>query len=348
MVVALVAGACATSGEETVDAASDSATSAPSTAAATPSTSTTPPPETATDLVFPAAEWATADPAEMGIDEEALATLVAEAEATGSSCLMVTRNGRMVGEWYWDREPTDRQRTFSATKSFTAGLVGIASDAGALDVSDPASDYLTEWQGTDSEAVLVEDLLQNDSGRSYDFTTDYLGMALQAVDKSQFSIDLEQAHEPGTEWEYNNSAIQTLETVLERALDEPDIATWGTQNLLEPIGMTNSAWLTDDAGNALTFIGIESTCRDMGRYGLLWMAGGTWDGQEIISSVYVESALEPVPINEGYGYLWWRHDPAAPLLAQLTRHLRRTGPGRPVHQRRPGCRSGRHPPDRGR
>ncbi len=312
-VVTLMAGACSTSGEETADAAPDATAPTTSTAATTPTTATSLPPSADAELVFPAAEWDTADAAEMGIDEEVLATLVAEAEATGSSCLMVTRNGHMVGEWYWDREPNDPQRTFSTTKSFTSGLVGIASDAGVLAVSDPASDYITEWQGTESEAVLVEDLLQNDSGRYHDFTTDYLGMALQAVDKSQFSIDLEQAHEPGTEWKYNNSAIQTLETVLERALDEPDIATWGTRNMLEPIGMTDSAWLTDDAGNALTFMGIESTCRDMGRYGLLWLADGTWDGEEIISSAYVESALEPVPINEGYGYLWWRHDPAAPL-----------------------------------
>ncbi len=304
-VAALVAGACSTSGEETADATPDGA-------APTTSTAATLPPLPAAELVFPAAEWDSADAAEMGIDEEVLATLVSEAESSGSTCLMVTRNGRMVGEWYWDKEPTDQQQTFSATKSFTAGLVGIASDAGQLAVSDPASDYITEWQGTESEAVLVEDLLQNDSGRFYDFTTDYVEMATRAVDKSAFSIDLDQAHEPGTEWEYNNSAIQTLETVLERALDEPDIAEWGTTNLLEPIGMADSTWLTDDVGNALTFMGIESTCRDMGRYGLLWLADGTWDGEEIISSEYIEAALEPVPTNEKYGYLWWRNDPAEP------------------------------------
>ena len=272
-------------------------------------TSTTILQDTPGDLVFPAAEWAAADPAEMGIDEEGLAALVAEAEATGSTCLLVTRNGRMVGEWYWDKEPTDQQQTFSATKSFTAGLLGIASDAGHLAISDPASDYITEWQGTDSETVLVEDLLQNDSGRYYDFNTDYVEMATYAVDKSAFSIDLGQQYEPGTEWEYNNSAIQTLETVLERALDEPDVAGWGTANLLEPIGMTNSTWLTDDAGNALTFVGIESTCRDMARYGLLWLADGEWDGERIISSEYIDAALQPVPANKSYGYLWWQHDP---------------------------------------
>ncbi len=311
-VLAFVAGSCSTSDEDVADAASDS-TAPTSTTAATPPSSTTVPGGADPDLVFPGAEWDTADATEMGIDETALETLVSEAEASGSNCLMVTRNGRMVGEWYWDGEPTDRRRTFSTAKSFTAGLVGIAGDEGALAVTDPASDYVTEWQGTDSEAVLVEDLLQNDSGRFQDFTTDYVGMALQAVDKSAFSIGLDQAHEPSTVWAYNNAAVQTLETVLERALDEPDIAAWGTENLLEPIGMANSTWLTDDAGNALTFIGIESTCRDMGRYGLLWLAGGTWDGREIISSEFVQAALEPVPTNGSYGYLWWRHDPVQPL-----------------------------------
>ena len=313
VVTGLFLGACSSTSDGPAEVASDGTEPTASSTSTSPSSDGPDAAETEgaspSELVFPAESWATAEPAEMGIDDAALAALVDEAEATGSTCLMVTRNGRMVGEWYWDKDPTDQQQTFSATKSFTAGLLGIASDAGHLVVDDPASDYITEWQGTPSEEVLVEDLLQNDSGRFYDFDTDYVQMATQAVDKSAFSIELEQEHEPGTEWEYNNSAIQTLETVLERAMDEPDIAAWGTANLLEPIGMTNSTWLTDEAGNALTFMGIESTCRDMGRYGLLWLADGSWDGEEIISSDYVEAALEPVPTNPSYGYLWWQHDP---------------------------------------
>ena len=328
VVAGLLVGACSSSSDEAADVAADlpesttsSSTSVPAAGETADSAADLPTDEEDADesvagsgeLVFPAGSWATAEPADTGIDEAALATLVDEAEASDSTCLLVTRNGKMVGEWYWGKEPTDQQQTFSATKSFTAGLLGMASDAGHLAISDPASDYITEWQGTGSETVLVEDLLQNDSGRHYDFNTDYVEMAGKAVDKSAFAIELDQQHEPGTVWEYNNSAIQTLETVLERALGEPDIAGWGTTNLLEPIGMTDSTWLTDDAGNALTFMGIESTCRDMARYGLLWLADGDWDGQQIISSEYVEAALQPVPTNGRYGYLWWQHDPAQPM-----------------------------------
>ncbi len=312
--VCLLAGACSSSDGDGAVSADETGPGSTTTSEATgdetgPPGTAGPPAAGGEDLVFPAAAWATADPDAMGVDAEALDTLATEAETADSTCLVVTRNGRLVGEWYWGKEPTETQQIFSATKSFTSGLLGIASAAGHLAIDDPASEYITEWQGTDSESVLVEHLLQNSSGRFYSYESDYVDMAQKAPDQSAYAIGLDQAHEPGTEWDYNNAAIQTLETVLERALDEPDIAGWGTTNLLEPIGMHDSAWLTDSVGNALTYMGIESTCRDMARYGLLWLAEGRWEGEQIISSDYVEAATTPVAIYPDYGYLWWLNNP---------------------------------------
>jgi hypothetical protein len=48
---------------------------------------------------------------------------------------------------------------FSATKSFTSTLVGIAQDDGDLHAGDKASTWIPEWQGTASGAVTVRDLL---------------------------------------------------------------------------------------------------------------------------------------------------------------------------------------------
>ena len=83
---------------------------------------------------YPAGDWSRLDPAEAGFDPAALEALAAEAEAGKSNCLVVTRLGRLVAEWYWNgTDASTRQEAFSVTKSVTSTLVGIAQADGALD-----------------------------------------------------------------------------------------------------------------------------------------------------------------------------------------------------------------------
>src|SRR5262245_13821938 len=67
-------------------------------AAGTASSTTAAPAE---DAVYPGAEWDHADAAEMGFDQAKLDAIAARAEQSGSNCLLVSRQGKIVGEWYW-------------------------------------------------------------------------------------------------------------------------------------------------------------------------------------------------------------------------------------------------------
>jgi hypothetical protein len=35
------------------------------------------------------------------------------------------------------------------------------------------------------------------------------------------------------------------------------------------------------------------------------IAGGEWDGRQIVSREYLEASFEPGELAENYGYLWW-------------------------------------------
>jgi CubicO group peptidase (beta-lactamase class C family) len=256
-------------------------------------------------LVWPGATWSSITPAEAGLDEAALAELVSAAEAGGSNCLVVTRGGQVVGEWYWKgHSATATLEAFSATKSISSTVVGIAADQGLINIDEPASRWITEWVGTPSESVTVRQLLSNDSGRFYDFTTDYIEMAVSATDKTAFSIGLTQQWDPGSRWDYNNSAIQTLDAVVSRATGMTTTG-FATANLFEPIGAT-TVMKTDPAGNTLTFMGADTTCLDLARFGLLFARDGEWNGRQVVSADWVAEATSPSQtLNPGYGYLWW-------------------------------------------
>jgi CubicO group peptidase (beta-lactamase class C family) len=306
LVLVLVVAACSGGGGDDDDAAGSAATT--STAAPEP------------EVRYPGAEWATEDPAAAGFDPAALGRLDAAAEAAGSSCLAVTRDGAVVDERYWDGGGADQPReAFSVTKSVTSTLVGIAQDEGVLTLDEPAADHIAEWRGTDSDAVTLRNLVSNDSGRHWDFGTDYTEMAIGARDKTAFAIGLGQDAPPGEAWAYNNSAIQTLSEVLGDATGE-DPADYATSRLFDPIGMRRSAMSQDGAGNTLTFMGLRTTCLDLARFGYLMLNGGRWDGEQIVSAEWVAEATgrSSTDLNAAYGYLWWlnRRGPiASPAVA---------------------------------
>ena len=130
-------------------------------------------------------------------------------------------------------------------------------------------------------------------------------MAVAAEDTNPFSTALGQDDPPDKVWNYNNSAIQTLSQVLEVTVGQ-DPVDFANENLLEPIGMTDSKMTTDKSGNMLTFMGLQSSCPDMARFGLLFLNHGMWGGEQIVPSAWVEEATTPSQdLNPSYGYLWW-------------------------------------------
>jgi CubicO group peptidase (beta-lactamase class C family) len=238
-----------------------------------------------------------------------LAALDQYLQEQGSNCVVVIKDGRLVHEAYWnDTSAASEQEIFSATKTITSMLVGIAQAEGALDINEPASTYITEWQGTPSESLTIRDLLANVSGRYYDIATDYNEMAIRAPDKTGFAIGLSQQFPPGTEWEYNNSAIQTLEAVLERSTNE-DMAEFARTRLFEPIGMQSSI-RKDPSGNTLAFMGAQASCQDLARFGYLLLNQGRWGDEQIVPAEYVADATTPATdLNAAYGYLTWLNRP---------------------------------------
>src|SRR5262249_23724218 len=145
------------------------------------------------------------------------------------------------------------QEVFSATKSYASTLVGMAQADGKLRITDKASKYITEWQGTPSESITIEDLLAMDSGRQLSPRIAYPQLPF-APDMAALAIGLTQEHDSGTAWGYNNAGVQTLEAILSRALGG-DVASYAQDRLLDPIGMTDSHMTTDRFGNTKLFMG---------------------------------------------------------------------------------------------
>lgn len=274
--------------------------------------------ETGDEFVYPEPDWAIESPEDHGFSSEGLAGMASVAEGFDSNCLVVTHAGVLVGEWYWnDFGPeTDQANVYSVTKSITSALVGIAVEGGELDIE--AAVEIAEWQAGASEPITTRNLISNDSGRQWSFDSDYLQLGFQA-DQTQYAIDLAHQHPIGTWWEYNNAAIQTLERVLGTSLGT-DVGVFAEQELFGEIHMSSTMGRDTD-GNPLTYQGVSASCRDLARFGYLYLRGGRWaDGVQVVPEAWVAESITPsTDLNSAYGFMWWLNRtghwvlPSAPL-----------------------------------
>lgn len=91
------------------------------------------------DIEVPGRSWTQVTPAEAGFDADELEALAQKSDDGTTNCVAITRNGRLVEDWYFHgTDENSAQEVFSATKSVTSTLIGIAQGDGLLDIDDPA------------------------------------------------------------------------------------------------------------------------------------------------------------------------------------------------------------------
>jgi CubicO group peptidase (beta-lactamase class C family) len=127
------------------------------------------------------------------------------------------------------------------------------------------------------------------------------------------AINLEFAEQPGTGFTYCTAGTQLLSAVLTKVTGE-SLLNYAQRNLFTPLGIPAShwSWGVDDHGYAIGGFTMQLRPRDMARFGYLYLNQGYWDGQQIISSEWIQQSTRS-QIHTGmgwapdYGYLWWVH-----------------------------------------
>src|SRR5690242_9540772 len=63
--------------------------------------------QAADGTLYPGESWPTGDAAKLGFDPRAVRRIARDAKAQGTTCLLVARQGRVVGEWNWKQVASD-------------------------------------------------------------------------------------------------------------------------------------------------------------------------------------------------------------------------------------------------
>ncbi len=304
--------------------------------------------------------WATASLDEVGMNEELLGELIERInrkEYRNVHGILIVKNGKLVFEEYFEgytfayTGPWSSALNFrgkrtdfgidtphnlaSVTKSFTSALVGIAIDRGYIQDVDEVFPYFPDYSHLSNEQkdrITLEHLLTMTSGLRWNELELWLGdmehdliQLFLVPDPIGYILAKPVVAEPGTAWYYSGGGVNLLGEVLREAsgMRMDDFA---ERYLFAPLGITEYEWdhLNSDVIHASGNLRLRP--RDMAKFGYLYLNGGLWQEQQILSREWIAastgksvsipwSALEanlheqyadiPETHGDGYGYLWW-------------------------------------------
>ena len=79
--------------------------------------------------------------------------------------------------------------------------------------------------------------------------------------------------------------------------------------LLDRIGMRNTLVGADRFGDFVLSSQVYTNSRDLARFGLLYLNGGIWNGERLISQAWIDFVRTPAPstakTGHQYGGQWW-------------------------------------------
>jgi CubicO group peptidase (beta-lactamase class C family) len=268
-------------------------------------------------------EWPVSTPEEQGLDPDLVAELYYDAAQLETAySLLVFKNGYLVAEDYFHiGSPHLQVNVHSVTKSINSALVGLALEEGCLTSLDQKlMEFFPEFENriTDNRKneITIRQMLQMRAGFPWEESTaegtEWLFTGFHEADLVHVPL----AYDPGTDSAYSNFSAHLLGIIVARACGT-DLKTFAEEHLFGPLGITPGFWQVDWDGNYLGFSDIDLSSTDLAKFGLLYLNGGAFDGEQIVPAGWVDESLETY--SEGmwtigvgrnwddnaYGYQWW-------------------------------------------
>jgi CubicO group peptidase (beta-lactamase class C family) len=269
----------------------------------------------AVDTYWPTETWQTSTPEEQGMDSGKLQAMLAEVQASQINLhsLLVIRNGFIVSETYFGAYRQNTRHTlYSCTKSFISTLVGIAIDQGLIKnpdqkVTDLLSSYPIQNLDAQKQAMTLDDLLTMRSGLAWQEGDAAYMELYRSPDWVSYMLEKPMAQPPGTVFNYCSGCSHLLSAIVKQAsgMNPEEFA---KQYLFKPLGITRYLWEKGSGGLSIGGWGLQLTPRDMAKLGYLFLHQGLWDGQQVVSAAWVQTATQAHTSTDGelgYGYQWW-------------------------------------------
>jgi CubicO group peptidase (beta-lactamase class C family) len=264
-----------------------------------------------------------------------LAQAEQDGRVSGLHALLASQGGKLVFEHYGRGEdeaegqpplgtvvfaPDMPHDLRSGSKSVVGLAYGIALAAGKVPPPEaklyaqfPEYSDLASQPGRDR--LTIHHVLSMTLGLDWDELTIPYGdwrnaeNAMEAApERYRFILERPMVGEPGAKWSYCGGATALLGRLIARGTGE-DLLGYCRRVLFDPMDFGPAAWARGKRdGELRAASGLRLLPRDLLKIGQLILAGGAWNGRQIVPADWVKRATSPqVTIEEGYryGYHWY-------------------------------------------
>lgn len=275
--------------------------------------------------------WSTAVLGETGLDQATVVALINELaafEPTGLRepyihSLLVAHKGKLIVEEYFHghhRDMTHESR--SAGKTIGSALLGMAIYQGALaDVDQPVYPM---FGGVDAFAnpdprkerltvrhlvTMTPGLACNDADEASPGHEDTMQNQDEQPDWYNYALDLPMLNEPGDVGFYCTAGINLVGGVVSKATGI-SLARFFQESFADPLHFSHYGMNLSPSGRAYMGGGIQLRPRDFLKLGQLYLDGGVWKGQRLMSEDWVEQSFAvhaSLNVEDDYGFGWWRY-----------------------------------------
>lgn len=200
-----------------------------------------------------------------------------------------------------------RYPVYSATKTITSLAVGMALDAGKMDLEESVLSYLS--------GKLISELPEEQRKRFQKVTIKRLltmsvpGFSFRPEGESWLYSSLRYPVMPDqVEFDYSNVSAYLAGVAAANALEE-DLYEYLDRRLFQPLGIENPPYTRCPDGYFYGASGMELTVNELSRIGFVLMDKGLYRERRIVSEEYVREACRVQQMNRegGYGYYIWKY-----------------------------------------
>lgn len=237
-----------------------------------------------------------------------------EAGETHIESFVVRHCGEVVFERYYNGFKAEARHDMqSATKTFTAALIGIALKEGLIDSLDqPVAELLPDYrqllQGAKAQ-ITLRHLLTMTSGlkwtdfgpeRSFEFMA-------AAKDSVAYVLGEPLVSQPGQTFFYNTGSSHLLSAIITARSGKP-AAEYAREKLFGPLGIADYVWRAHADGQSEGGWQLYLRPKDAAKFGQLLLDEGEWQGRQLIAREYVDEATRghnPTDYGSEYGFQMW-------------------------------------------